>query len=188
MKRQEIEQLLPQVFQRTAQPDSPLGVLLDVMEHLHHKAEQRLAGLADIFNPRRTEDGFVPMLSGWVDLERVLEPSRKGSAEEQSKRALSTGLGCLRELTATAAALSKFRGTALGLIKFLQTATGTDNFRIIENQTADGQPKLYHVVVYASASLRNHTALLKRIIESEKPAHVTYELVLETEKLDTHEQ
>jgi phage tail-like protein len=179
MKRQDIEQLLPQVFQRILKQDSILNALLECMEKLHQSPEQALANLDATFNPRRTEDEFVPFLAGWVDLEWVLEPVRKGSATNQSAHVFSTGLGCLRELTANAVNLSKMRGTKEGLCQFLQTATRQSGFRIGEYKTADGQPRLYHIVVYAPENLRPHRALLERITESEKPAHVTYELSFE---------
>jgi len=179
MKRSEIEQLLPQVFQRTALPGSPLSGLLDVMEDLHRRPEEALARLDETFDPRRTQDAFVSFLASWVDLDRLFEPRTTRSGEAQRSQVLPTGIGRLRELTANAAQLSRWRGTAHGLQRFLQIATGESAFRLVENQTADGKPRLYHLLVYAPENLQPHAALVDRIIVSEKPAHVTHELIFE---------
>src|SRR6266850_1556594 len=162
MKRSEIEQLLPQIFQRTVLPGTPFFDLLELMENL-----------------RRAPDQFVPYLAGWVDLDRLFERSSTKAAAGLPGRALSTGLGRLRELTANAAGLSKWRGTAIGLLRFLQIASGEKAFRIVENRNRDGEPRLYHMLVFAPQNLRPHAPLLERIITSEKPAYVTYELLFE---------
>jgi hypothetical protein len=86
-----------------------------------------------------------------------------------------TGIGRLRELVASAAYLSRWRGTAKGLQRFLRTATGENDFEIKENVD---RPKLFHLVVIAPGPIRPHQGLIKRIVESEKPAYVTYELVI----------
>ena len=179
MKATEIEQLLPLVFQRTVEPGGPLAALLSVMEQLHERPEQILRSLDETFNPRRTPDAFVPYLAAWVDLERVFEPRRQLAGPGQAPRAISTGSGYLRELTARAAWLSKRRGTAEGLLTFLRLATGEPGFRLVENQGLDGQPRRYHIIVYAPGRLAAHRPLLERIIASEKPAYVTADLVLE---------
>jgi len=178
MKRSEIEQLLPQIFQRTVLPGTPLFDLLELMENLHQDAEALLASLDNTFNPRRAPDDFVPYLAGWVDLDRLFGPSTKAAAGLPG-RALSTGLGRLRELAANAAGLSKWRGTASGLLRFLRIATGEQAFHIIENRTHEGESRLYHMLVFAPPSLRAHSPLLERIINSEKPAYLTYELFFE---------
>lgn len=179
MKRSEIEQLLPQIFQRTVLPGTPLFDLLELMESLHRKAETVLDSLDNTFNPRRAPDDFVPYLAGWVDLDRLFERASTKASAALPARALSTGLGRLRELTANAARLSKWRGTAAGLLRFLQIATGEPDFRILENRTRDGKVCLYHMLVFAPPNLCPHQSLLERIIASEKPAYVTYELLFE---------
>ncbi len=180
MKHQGIEQLLPGIFQRTARMGSPLYALLQVMEALHGPSEAALEDLDTKFNPRRTPDAFVPFLARWVDLERILERAVPGQRSKTNlpSEVLSTGLGNLRELVACAARLSKWRGTRYGLIRFLQAATGESGFEVIENQDSTGEPRLFHLVFRAPGTLRMHRSLLERIVESEKPAYVTYELVI----------
>jgi hypothetical protein len=93
---------------------------------------------------------------------------------------LPSGLGLLRELVASAAYLAKWRGTKQGLLRFLQMATGLKGFDLEENVTADHQPRPYHIWIRAPKEATTYQAMLVRIIESEKPAYVTYELTFDT--------
>ncbi len=181
MKRAEIERLLPSVIQRTVQPQSPLAAVLDIMETLHLPSETALARLDAVFDPRRTTEDFVPFLARWVDLNWLFQETRGTGTITRSRPTISTGIGRLRELVSSAAYLSRWRGTAKGLQHFLQRATGEENFEIKENVDRDGLPKLFHLVIVAPASMRTHQTLIERIIESEKPAYVTYELVIKAE-------
>ena len=178
MKQAEIEQLLPEVFQRTLRPDNPLTALLEVMEALHAPSEAVLERLDAFFDPRRTTDEFVPFLAYWVDLDRLFEEAPGGKWQVSlSRYPITSGFGRLRELIASAAHLSQWRGTEKGLVLFLQTATGIENFDIEESVPgADGQPRPFHIKVRAPAEAAAHRTLIKRIVEMEKPVHVTYEL------------
>lgn len=178
MKRTEIEQLLPGIVQRTASPGTPLAALLDTMESLHAGPEQTLARLAELFDPHRTPDEFVPFLAAWLDLAHLLDTTGGDRLPTRSNATISTGLGRLRALIASAAELSKWTGTAKGLRLFLQTATGETGFEIRENIDRDGRPRLFHLTVLAPASMRLHKDLIERIIAAEKPAYVTCDLVL----------
>jgi hypothetical protein len=202
MKRNEIEQLLPEIFRRTVRPGNPLFTLLEVMETLHAPSEQVLAELDLYFDPYRTPDHFVPYLARWVDLNRFLSelpaPEREGETGTAAVPSLldqppsllgqlpsllgqvpfPAGLGRLRELIAAAAYLSKWRGTARGLLHFLETAVGQEGFEIDEAVPGpDGRPRPFHLMIKAPADAERYRALLERIVEMEKPAYVTYELV-----------
>lgn len=173
MKREQIEQLLPGVFQRTAKPGTPLRALLDAMETLQAPAEDVLSRLDEFFDPRRTRDDFVPVLARWVDLDFLLETRGGDKLNSRSSQTISTGLGRLRELVASAAELAKWTGTAHGLLLFLKIATGEEHFEIRENIDAEGKPHPFHLTVIAPASMKPHLELIQRIITSEKPAYVT---------------
>ncbi|MCU1329022.1 MAG: repeat domain protein [Bryobacterales bacterium] len=178
MKQSEIERLLPSILRRTAGAGTPLAALLAIMEHLHAPSEDVLRHLDSFFDPRRAPDGFVPYLASWVDLERVLEepPPARGSAVRAAPR-LSTGLGRLRELTASAAFLSRWRGTKYGLLRFLEIATGATEFQVNEKPLdAQGRRRPFHMIVSAPETLRAQQSLITRIIEQEKPAYVTFDL------------
>lgn len=181
MKRAEIEQLLPAVFQRTLRPGNPMTALLEVMEALHAPSEAVLEHLDRFFDPRRAPVEFVPFLAYWLDLDRLFEESPGGKWQVSfSRQPMTSGFGRLRELVASAAYLSQWRGTKKGLLLFLQTAIGLEDFEI-EEQVIDenGQPHPFHIRVRAPLEGAMHKALIERIIELEKPAHVTYELVFE---------
>ena len=182
MKRHEIESLLPSVVQRSIRPFSPLSAILDVMEALLRPSVEAMSRLDAAFDPRRTADDFVPFLARWVDMDRLFPEVRK--EEERivwSQSTISTGLGRLRELVASAAYISRWRGTTKGLHRFLLTATGQQDFEIKENVDRDGRSKLFHLLIVTPASMHLHKVLIERIIESEKPAYVTYDLVIKSE-------
>ena len=178
MKPKQIKKLLPYVYQRTATPGSPLSALIEVMQDLHAPIEATLSQLDSMFDPRRTVDAFVPFLAGWVDLGVLLDVSR---TRRTSAVTLSTGLGRLRELIASAARLSEWRGTRKGLQLFLEIATGAKGFTIDEQVSGpDGKVKPFHLRVTAPKELLPHRSLIERIIELEKPAYVTYEMAFQS--------
>jgi phage tail-like protein len=171
MKATQIKRLLPAVFQSAADGVTPLATILKIMEEMHAPAEATLDHLESYFDPYRTPDACVPFLATWVDLEGVLD--QRGS----TGATLSTGVGRLRELTATAVLLSKWRGTRKGLLFFLQMATGVNDFTINEAiRDADGNEIPFHMRIAVPAAAKAHRTLIERIIELEKPAYVTYDL------------
>jgi phage tail-like protein len=175
MKQTEIAQLLPAIFQQTLQPGTPLVALLNVMEALPAADEAVLDQLEGYFNPHCTPDGFVPFLASWVDMEWLfLEDAETFTGQTPP---LLSGMGRLRELVASATFLAQWRGTAKGLLRFLETASGIQGFTVNERVPGpDGRPKPFHIAVQAPPEAAPYQALLKRIIESEKPAYVTYDL------------
>jgi phage tail-like protein len=177
MKQSEIAFLLPGIFQRTLHPGSPLTGLLAVMEGLSSVPEETLDHVEAFFNPYRTPDRFVPFLADWVDLEWLLIQNPEERAVTGSAP-LESGLGRLRELVAASAFLSQMRGTARGLTLFLETATGIRGFKIIENiSCVNGKPRPFHLCIRAPSQSEIYRGLIERIIEFEKPAYMTYELV-----------
>ena len=190
MRRDEIVQLLPAVFQRTLRyedrpkipgppkAEDPLSALLKVMEVLQAPSEAVLARLDATFDPRRTDDKFVPYLAYWADLARLFEQEDPTSKKQAglSGLTITSGLGRLRELIANAAYLSKWRGTKKGLLLFLQAATGSQNFQIAENVDFNGQPRPFHISVRAPKESAKYSQLIERIVQLEKPAYVTHEV------------
>jgi phage tail-like protein len=162
VKRNEIARLLPAVFQAGDLEGSPLAGLLGVMEQMHVRPEAELASLDRVLDPLRAPEPFVPFLAYWVDL--TFE--------------VTTGIERLRALVANAVDLSRWRGTARGLITFLEIATGVTGFEVSDRVAdATGLARPFHLRVTAPAQLKKHDRMLGRIIEIEKPAYVTYELV-----------
>jgi len=149
------------------------------MSALHEPSETLLEGLDCTFNPFRASGSFVPFLARWLDLERIFDETPGPATNGRSP--ITTGVEALRALIATASYLSQWRGTKKGLVHFLEIAIGTQGFTI-EEQThgPDGTPIPFHLRVIAPDVVKPHQALIERIIESEKPAYVTYELGFET--------
>jgi phage tail-like protein len=176
MKRSNIERFLPEVFQRTIRPGTPLFSILEVMESLNKPSEEVLEHLNTFLNPYHTPDRFVPMLASWVNLDRILMDDL-GEFTSLTSPNLPAGLGWLRELIVNAAYLSKWRGTAKGLLLFLETATGTQGFQI-DKEVSDlnSKSRPFHLCIRAPNETRQYRALIERIIEMEKPAYVTYDL------------
>jgi phage tail-like protein len=169
LKRTDIEQLLPGNYRRAITPDGPLSALLDVMEANHEPDEVILAGLDRYFDSRRTHDRFVDYLARWVDLGPLLDHL----AEELGDQEFPSGTGRLRELVALAAWLSRWRGTARCLIAYLEVATGVRGFTIEEN--AGGRP--FHLRFVAPPGAAEYRPLIEGIIDQEKPAYTTHEIV-----------
>ena len=162
MRRERLARLLPEVFLRVIEPQSPLLAALETMEALHEPAEATLGRLDEFFNPRRTPDRFVDYLARWVDLDLPI----------------TTGPGRRRELIAEAVALSHLRGTRAALLRFLTVATGIAGFEIDEAPAqGTGSSRPFHIIVRAPPESLAHEIMIRRIIELEKPAHVTYKLV-----------
>lgn len=176
MKAAEIARLLPEVFRASLHENSLLDLLLRVMEQQHAASERVLDQLDACFDPRRTDDRLVPLLARWVDLGRLFVRSA-GTPSAPAAAAISTGNGRLRELVASAAALSQLRGTRAGMIAFLETATGAAGFRIDEFEPGrDGSMRPFHIRVLAPPGLEAHRSLVERIVELEKPAYVTADI------------
>jgi phage tail-like protein len=180
MKQDEILKLLPAIFQRTAHPGNLLSGLLAVMEDLHEPDERILEDLDIYFNPYLAPDNFVPYLAGWLDLDRVLT-DMPGELAHKAPPPFPSGLGCLRELIASVPVLTKWRGTSYGLQLFLEIATGMRGFEINETvRGTNGLPRPFHIRVLALPESEVYRVLIERIVQLEKPAHVTYELVFES--------
>jgi phage tail-like protein len=178
MTRTEIEQLLPEILRRTSGAGTVLHAILGVMEGLHVHTESRLAHIDQLFNPYDTDPQFVPYLATWLDLERFFDASDGGATTRDEP--ITSGSGRLRELIARAAYLSKWRGTGHGLRAFLETATGATGFEIEERPAVEhAWREAFHIRVRVPAWLVIHQALIARIVESEKPAYVTVEILYE---------
>lgn len=176
MKQPDIERLLPGVFQRGVDGDTPLRSVLGLMESMHEPSERILEELDRFFDPRRTTDPFVPYLAGWVGLRWIHARSPDDFAESQP-RPFPAGTGRLAELVAWSAYHTRWRGTSRGLVHFLETATGVSGFEV-DDQPRDenGVRMTYHLRVRIPKAAEIYADLVRRIVDHEKPAHVTYEV------------
>lgn len=173
MKADEIAALLPTVFRRTLPADAVLSSLLAVLERLEDPIETRFAGLAEIFDPIRTDDRFVPMLARWVDLEWLYADDDDDPAGSlQAWLESDIPVGRMRLLISASSMLSQRRGTAGGLRVFLEIATGVSGFHI-----DDAGPRPFHLVVGVPEAALPQMGLIERIVDAEKPAYTTREFV-----------
>ena len=180
MKREAIVERLPDVFKQAATGErNPLAAVLGVMEELHARDEEILAGFGRYVDPRRTPDEFVTYLATWVDYGwLLLDPPENPYADVE--RPFAGGLGRLRELVASAASESKWRGTSAGLIRMLERATGVQGYHVEETVTdQSGRPLPFHVRVIVPRQAEHYLDLVRRIVEHEKPAHVIATVALE---------
>lgn len=170
MRRAAIERLLPAAYQRAAGPGSVLGALLDVMEALHAPDEAVLADVDALFAPYRTPDGFVAYLTRWVAMDHVVTAPRADAP-------LPLPVGRLRDLVAHGALLARWRGTPYGMRTALELATGVTGFGL--DEPAD---RPFHVVVRVPPAAADQLALITRIVEAEKPAAVTVEILRDPDR------
>jgi phage tail-like protein len=173
MTPEELAPLLPGVFRRALPGDTVLAAILDVMSTLHEPVETLLSQLDVLFDPRRTRDMLVPVLARWVDLER-LYASEDAALTKAARLQDDIPIGRLRELVARSFMLSQMRGTARGLQAFLEIATGVAGFTIEEPPSTDPEAA-FHLVVRVPKYAAPQLSLIRRIVDSEKPAYATYE-------------
>ena len=180
MQRDAIERLLPTVYQLAARPGSPLDAALHVMADLHEPDEQLLASIEEVFDPYRAPAAFVPWLTRWVGLDRLVADApdevEGDGASGARPGAFAPGLGRLRDVVAIGHALAQWRGTDIGLKMFLTAATGLSGFDVEE--PAD---RPFHLVVTAPAPAAPYAPVLRRIVEHMKPASTTAEVVFAQE-------
>lgn len=167
MRRSAIERLLPAVYQEAARPSSVLAALLDVMEQMHEPGERWLGDVPRLFAPYRAPDRFIRFLAGWVALGQV---TGDGGGEPGEP----VPVGRLRNLVAEGARLAKWRGTAEGLRAVVEIVTGVAGFVVEESPQ-----RPFHVVVRVPAEARSQLALVRRVVEIERPAAVTYDVVVD---------
>ncbi len=172
------ELLLPEIFRRTAREGGPLEAILQAMDEYHAPSTEILNRFDAYLDPYRTPAPFVAYLARWLDLERLFDdPTDDYEVPEGGRNPISSGLGRLRELVASAAYLSQWRGTWRGLSRFLQLATGIAGYAVEEDvRRKDGELIPFHIRIRAPRKARVHRSLIERIITLEKPAYVTFEL------------
>jgi phage tail-like protein len=164
-----IRALLPEVFR--ARADVQGGVMEDLLEamvDLHAPVHGALEELERYFDCYRCPDRFVPFLTHWVGFDYLA--SNVPTADH--KAAHDVDLVDARNLVRSAMNLTRRRGTRSGMTSLLETATGCEGFVI-----DDGGGRPFHMYVTAPPGALNKKALVRRIVEQEKPAYMTVEIV-----------
>lgn len=177
MRPDRIARFLPEIYRLTlGARHGVLDGLLETMEALHEPSEDVLDDLDRYVDPMRTPDRFLPMLAGWLDMAAYLDWS--GGRKESGEPRFAPGPERLRLLAMRAADLHARRGTRAALEEFLSVATGIDGFTVEENPPdAQRATRPFHVRVRAPDVAKRYADLVARIVEGERPAYVTYEIV-----------
>ena len=187
--------LLPSVFSEKPSPgEEPfLGRFLLAFEQVltglaggepvpEKGLEETIAGIATLFDPRRTSEEFLPWLASWVALGLRADwtPAQK------------------RDFLAKIVPLYRRRGTADNLAELLKiytglipVITGVDDTELqvgvhstigVDTQIGGGPPHQFRVTVTLPEAdpqtLQRQRQIASALIELQKPAHTAYELVV----------
>ena len=167
MRESDIVSLLPRVVRRSVMSGQPLDALLSTMSQLHEPIEQTLSDVGLLVRPWEAPEAMLPYLAGWLDVDELLSTAADG------KQHLQSGSAQLRKLLVAAADLARWRGTVRGLLLFLETATGLTGFTIDERLLDEhGAVVPFTMRVSAPAAAEQLLPLVRRVIETAKPAHV----------------
>jgi phage tail-like protein len=163
---------LPSVFRE----DKMMGQFLLIFESILDPIENTVDNMALYFDPRLTPESLLPWLASWVDV--TLDP--QWPVERR------------RELVSKAAELYRWRGTRRGLSEYLRIYTGKvpQILEYIPGMILDAKTELGVNTVLGSSGTGHHFTVIldldeddnidrkviKRIIESQKPAHTDYTL------------
>jgi phage tail-like protein len=161
--------LLPEVIRSTTSPGSPLAALAAAADDMHAPVAAVLDHLDAALDPFRASPAFVRYLAGWVDL--AWTGAGDGFGETRSGAGLAVDR--LRDLVAASADLAARRGTPAGLVRFLEIATGVEGFRV------EPVPGEFHVRVSVPAEAAEHLDLVRHVVRTLRPAHVTSEVGLD---------
>jgi len=166
---------LPQPYQG----DPFLGRFLRIPESIFAQLEGILDALPHYFDPRTAPEEFLPWLAGWV-------------GEELDE---NWPLPRQRAFIASAASLYRWRGTRRGLREHLCLYTGRaplivenfDGLRLgqdaalgLNTRLGQLQPNCIAIMVTVAPDEQLDERIVRRVIESAKPAHAGYTLEIRT--------
>ena len=101
-------------------------------------------------------------------------PAGRADTAPRLRAAVPRGIVGLRDLVAAAPELAAQRGTAAGLVRFLELATGATGWRL------EVDPEECHVRVHLPPSVAGDDPVIRAIVETVKPAHVTASIEAQT--------
>ena len=165
--------LLPEAMRRVVGEGTPLDSCLDIMADLLTSVEDSLSESVQTFDPFTTPDRCLAMLAAWTDVNSLLLQQPRSLDWRDRKYPVAPHR--LRLLVSNAQRLSSWRGTAVQLQTLLTHVTGVTGFRIEDRIPG----RSYHMVVYAPVAAQRDRDLVTRVVEDQKPAYVTHEIVYE---------
>lgn len=143
---------LPDIYQE----NDFLGRFLLIFETIWEPIEQRQDHIATYFDPHTAPRSFLAWLGGWLDL--AIDPHWPESRS--------------RDLLAEAMDLYRWRGTSYGLARLIEVSTGG----IVDISEDPSRPFVFEVRVVVPAGDEISDELIRRLIQSSKPAHTGYVL------------
>jgi phage tail-like protein len=172
----EVESRLLEYLPTVFRDDPVMGKFLLIFESILNPVENSVDNLALYFDPLLTPEQLLPWLASWVDL--TMDP---GWPLERR-----------RELIKSAAELYRWRGTRRGLAEYLRIYTGVqpEILEYIPGMILDEKSRLGVNTVLGSSGTGHHftvildlnksqkidTRIVRKIIDSQKPAHTVYTL------------
>lgn len=151
---------LPSFFSR----DSLMDRFLMIFESILAPIEQNIDHLALILDPRTMPPDLLPWVASWLDL----------TLNENWPEARR------RDLIRAASELYRWRGTRQGLTRYLEIYAGVTP----ELDDELEKPHTFRVALRVPPDQPVDEALVRAIIEAEKPAHADYELHIEWDQSD----
>jgi phage tail-like protein len=158
--------------------DEFMGQYLNIFEDIMGPLENTIDNLPMYFDPLLTPESFIPWLASWLNL--ASDPTWT--------------MKKWRELVKSAAILHRLRGTKKGLSEYLRIYTGTipEISEYIQGMGLDSETKLGINTKLGSAGIGNHFTVtleldinnevnidtVRLIIDSQKPAHTVYTLLI----------
>jgi phage tail-like protein len=171
-----IAKLLPEVYRDALVSGGVLDTALAVMTRFITPPETALSSLDAWFDPRRAPDDFLVLIATWVALGAYVD--ERDFDSRGGRGALSIDPGNLRELVARGALFARQRGTRGTMLAMLEIATGIEGFHIVDNPPDEnGKPLPYAFRVEAPAAAKGMNGIITRVVEREKPAFATAEIV-----------
>lgn len=170
--------------------------------------EELLNGFDQYLDPARTPSQFLEWLAGWVALELEDTADFFGAEDKEQKNSLKNQVLPLeqprktinRQMISSIVQLYKKRGTCNGLLEYLQLYAGDEttisinefhetarigNAREIGQNTMIGSssPSFFSVnaiiPAHSRSMLNSKVALIRKVIEDEKPFYTNYKLNVE---------
>ncbi len=156
-------QHLPSFFTK----DSLMDRFLLIFESILAPIEQTVDHTPLILDPRTLPADLLPWVASWLDL-------TLNENWPESRR---------RDLIRAASELYRWRGTRQGLSRYLEIYVGVTP----ELEDEVDTPHTFRVTLRVPAEQQVDEALVRAIIEAEKPAHTAYELQIEWDQSDQHD-
>jgi len=188
VSRTNLVQFLPRIYQQSATEGSFLRGFLYVVQNIMDGVSRRVDNIHQLFDPRSTDEEFLPWLAGWLAISLNSEWSE-----------LQT-----RKMLLAATRLFPYRGTSYCIREFVRIYSGCEveinendwpfkGFRIGVHSTIGIDTvilpamNLSHCFVVkldraASEVSEEEIIRIHRIIQSQKPAHTSYFLSFSDER------